>query len=328
MSGMLSLTFASDATDAQRRASEKDTAFIAGGTDMLQRLEEHVLPPARLVALSRLGGLDEVAVEEDAVRIGARVTLNQVIEHETLAAAFPVLTEALSVTASPQVRNLATVGGNPLQKTRCLYYRDSTAPCNRREPGSGCGAMEGQNRLNAIFGCSQYCIATHASDMAVAMTALDAVVETTEADGGRTLPFGELHLVPGSTPEREYALEPGELIAGYRLQRSRLAAQSHYLKVRDRAEFEWALLSAAVAMELDGANVKEARIAAGGVGTKPWRFPKLEAALAGRPATPATFAEVAAMASEGAVTHGHNAYKVPLLQRTLERALNELREKL
>ncbi len=303
--------------------------IVAGGTDLLQRLEEEVLPPELLIDITGLDGLRAIEVGESEVRLGALVRLNEVIDYEALRAAFPAIVEALAVTASPQVRNLATVGGNPLQKTRCLYFRDRTTPCNRREPGTGCSALQGRNRINAILGGSEHCIATHPSDFAVAMTALDAKAVLASTRGERSLAFADLHRLPGDTPQHEYNLRRGEIIKGYIIPRAVLARQSHYLKVRDRGEFEWAISSAAVALELDMAGtIVRARVAVGGVATKPWRLPQVEFALRGRPAEPAVFASAASLATEGAVAHGDNAYKLRLLPRTVARALNELRERL
>ncbi|MFW5833725.1 MAG: FAD binding domain-containing protein, partial [Pseudomonadota bacterium] len=221
-------------------------------------------------------------------------------------------------------RNLATVGGNPLQRTRCLYFRDPSLPCNKRTPNSGCGAREGRNRNTAILGTSEHCIAAHPSDFAVALAALDAEVLTSH---GRMLPLLDLHRLPGTTPEREHTLDRGELIRGFRLERSALAERSHYLKVRDRGEFEWALCSAAVAVDLDGAGrIRAARVAVGGVATKPWRLPRVEAALVDRLPSTALFREAAGRAVEGAQPRGENAFKVELLPRTVARALAELHE--
>jgi xanthine dehydrogenase YagS FAD-binding subunit len=317
--------------DAARRELASDPAGepIAGGTDLLQRLEERVQVPGRLVDLAPLEELEGIEVTNGEVRLGALVTLAEVVEHPALRKAFPALVEALEVTASPQVRNLATVGGNPLQKPRCLYFRDATTPCNKREPGSGCGAIGGRNRNTAILGTSEHCLAAHPSDFAVAMTALDATVETANGDGGRVLPFGELHRLPGTTPHLDTVLEPGELIRGYRLATSPLARHSHYLKVRDRGEFEWALCSAAVALELDHRGVvAEARVAVGGVATKPWRLPRVEAVLTDRAPEPAVIRAAAARAGEDAVPRGDNAFKATLLPRTVARALTELTERL
>lgn len=315
--------------EAARRVREGERAeAIAGGTDLLQRLEENVAPPALVVDLTRLDVPRGVEATEAEVRLGALTTLAEAIDDPTMRAELPAIVEALTVTASPQVRNLATVGGNPFQKTRCLYFRDVHAPCEKRAPGSGCGAMQGRNRLNAILGASEKCIATHASDFAVAMVALEAVVEVEGPEGRRELPFGELHREPGDEPWRETNLAPGEIVTGYRLPRRRLARQSHYFKVRDRAEFEWAICSAAVALELEGDRVADIRVAAGGVATKPWRLPRVEAALRGEPATEESFRRAAARATEGAQARGDNAYKVELLPRTIVRALSELRESL
>jgi xanthine dehydrogenase YagS FAD-binding subunit len=302
---------------------------VAGGTDLLQRLEEHVLPPRLLVDISAIEELRGIDVDGDTVWLGALVRLSEVIDSPLMQDAFPAIVEALTVTASPQVRNLATLGGNPLQKTRCLYFRDNTAPCNKREPGTGCGALAGRNRINAVLGGSEHCIATHASDFAVTLAALDATVVVASVDGERTMPFHALHRLPGDTPHREHNLETGEIIKGYRLEKSTLARQSHYLKVRDRSEFEWAIASAAVAMELDDAGrITAARVAVGGVATKPWRLPKVEGALAGRHAGSAAYKEAARLATDGAMQRGDNAYKLELLPRTIARALVELEEQL
>jgi xanthine dehydrogenase YagS FAD-binding subunit len=315
--------------DAARAAAEHGAEVIAGGTDMVQRLEEGVLAPDRLVDIASLAMLRDLDVGKEGARLGALVRLNEVIAHPAMRTAFPAVVEALEVTASPQVRNLATVGGNPLQKTRCPYFRDRAMPCNRRAPGTGCGAREGRNRHAAILGTSEHCIATHASDLAVALVALDAEIETVGANGGRSFPLADLHRLPGTHPEREYILEPGEMIRSIRLSSSALGRQSHYLKVRDRGEFEWALCSAAVALDVDPTGrIRAARVAAGGVGTKPWRLPFVEAALIDRAAERRTFREAAAYATEGAVARGENAFKLTLLPRTVARALEALRERL
>jgi xanthine dehydrogenase YagS FAD-binding subunit len=310
--------------EAAALAAAPGHEFVAGGTDLLQRLEEGVQPPATLVDAATGDGLDAIVLDDAAASLGALATLEDAVRHRGLRDAFPAVVEALEATASVQVRNLATLGGNPLQKTRCPYFRDRTAPCNKRDPGSGCGALTGRNRDTAILGTSEHCIAAHASDFAVAMTALDAEVETTGPEGGRSLPMAELLRTPGTAPERDHNLAPGELISGYRLRRSPLAARSHYLKVRDRAEFAWALCSAAVALEVDRAGtIARARVAVGGVATKPWRLPRVEAALVDREPSPALFREAAARAGEGAVPRGDNAFKATLLPRTVARALAE-----
>ena len=302
---------------------------VAGGTDLLPRLEENILPPELIVDITAIEELRGIAVDGDTVRLGALARLSEVIDHPVMQTDFPVIVEALSATASPQVRNLATVGGNPLQKTRCLYFRDRTTPCNKRAPGTGCSALGGRNRINAVLGGSEHCIATHASDFAVAMAALDATVVVGSPNGERTLPFTELHRLPADTPEKETNLEPGEIIKGYTLQRSALARRSHYLKVRDRAEFEWAIASAAVALEIDAEErITTARVAVGGVATKPWRLAQVEAALEGKKAEAGVFATAAALSAEGAVPRGDNAFKLELLPRTVGRALRELEEQI
>jgi xanthine dehydrogenase YagS FAD-binding subunit len=327
MSRLRYLQAGSLASAAEAIQDHRTAEIVAGGTDVLQRLEENVLPPELMVDITAIEALRGIEVDGETVRLGALVRLSEVIDDPLMQEDFPVIVEALLATASPQVRNLATVGGNPLQKTRCLYFRDHTTPCNKREPGTGCSALEGRNRINAVLGGSEHCIATHASDFAVAMAALDATVVVGSAAGERTLPFTDLHRLPGDTPEKETDLEAGEIIKGYVLQRSALARRSHYLKVRDRAEFEWAIASAAVALELDDdERIGRARVAVGGVATKPWRLPQVEAALEGNKAEPGIFAEAAALSAEGAVPRGDNAFKIELLPRTVGRALRELKE--
>jgi xanthine dehydrogenase YagS FAD-binding subunit len=234
---------------------------------------------------------------------------------------WPMLSQALLASASPQIRNMATMGGNLLQRTRCGYFRDTGFACNKRVPGSGCPAIHGENRMHAILGGSDNCIASYAGDMAVAMIALDARLELTGPNGVRTVAIGDFHRVPGDTPHIETILTPGEMITGVDIPASASAQRSHYLKVRDRASFEFALVSAAVALELDGGAIRTARVAAGGVGTKPWRLPEVEAALKGRPANAATLKEAAGQAGAGARPASMNAFKLVLLRRTVLRAL-------
>lgn len=329
---MSPLSYARAASLAEARAAlraDPGAEPLAGGTDLMQRIEEEAQPPARLVDIARVEGLTGVAPEDGAVRIGALTTLAVAAANPTLRDEFPALVEALEATASPQVRNLATVGGNPFQKTRCLYFRDRLSPCNRREPASGCSALGGCNRMNAILGGSEACIAVHPSDFAVAMVALDAEVEVEGPDGARSLPMADLHREPGETPHIEYAIDREEIVTGYRLPVRPLSRRSHYLKVRDRAEFEWALCSAAVALDLDGeGRVADARVAVGGVATKPWRLPQVEDALRGAEPGAEAFRAAAASAAEGAVGHGGNDFKIALLPRVVARALDELGESL
>jgi xanthine dehydrogenase YagS FAD-binding subunit len=314
-------TAVADPALAVRRAAEgKGVEFIAGGTDMLQLLQEGVRAPAELVDINGVG-FDDVSLAVDGMRIGAMARLADVADSPALRERFPVVAEALQESASPQVRNMATVGGNLLQRTRCLYFRDVTTPCNRREPGTGCSALEGQNRINAVLGGSPHCIAAYPGDLAVALIAVDAEVVVTGPDGERTILVENLHRLPGGTPEIETALRPGDLITAIWIPLSAAGRRSHYLKVRDRATFEWALASAAVSLGLEGERVLEARVAAGGVGTKPWRIPDVEAMLVGERLDRDLARRAGERAADGAEPRGQNAFKVPLLKRTVERAL-------
>jgi xanthine dehydrogenase YagS FAD-binding subunit len=295
--------------------------YLAGGTDMVQLLQEHVRKPERLISLAGL--LDNrIELGSNGLRIGAGATMAEVAGHRAVIEQFPVIAEALLNSASPQVRNQATMGGNLLQRTRCPYFRDvGYAACNKRTPGSGCAAIGGENRWHAVLGTSESCIAAHASDLAVALVALDATVDVRGASGQRTLPLSELHRLPGDAPHIETVLQPGEIIAAITVVASPLTRRSHYLKVRDRASFEFAVVSAAVALDTDGTRIRQARIALGGVGTKPWRVPRAEAALAGANLEPATLRSAAARAVEGAQGHGHNDFKLELVQRAIVRAV-------
>jgi xanthine dehydrogenase YagS FAD-binding subunit len=306
---------------AQAGRNDAPAEYIAGGTDMVQLLQEYVRRPERLVSLAGLldSGID---VGPPGLRLGAGATMADVAAHPGVIEQFPVISEALLNSASPQVRNQATMGGNLLQRTRCPYFRDvGYAACNKRAPGSGCAAIGGENRWHAVLGTSQSCIAAHASDLAVALVALDAVVEVRGPGGQRTVPLSDFHRVPNDTPHIESVLEPGEVIAAITVPASPAARRSHYLKVRERASFEFALVSAAVAVEMDGDRIRQARVALGGVGTKPWRVPQVEAALAGARLDPAVLRSAAALAAQGAQGHGHNDYKIELMQRVIVRAV-------
>lgn len=298
--------------------------YIAGGTDMVQLLLDDIRRPERLVALG--GGVldDRIDLGPDgALRLGAAARMSDVADHPAVREAFPLIAESLLASASPQVRNMATMGGNLLQRTRCPYFRDpGFRRCNKRSPGSGCDAMEGENRTHAVLGGSDHCIATHASDLGVALVALDATVRLRGAGGERVIPVEDLHRLPGDTPHVETVLAPGELIAAIEVPASRaLAGHSHYLKVRDRASFEFALVSAAVALDTDGDRIREARVAMGGVGTKPWRMRGVEQALAGARRDGAAYRTAAERAADGAVPRGRNAFKPELMKRTVLRAL-------
>jgi len=305
-------------------ARDSSAEFLAGGTDMLQLLKDDVRRPGRIIDLSRLPDLDRIDCGPRGLRLGALVKMSDAADDPALRADYPVVAEALLASASPQIRNMATIGGNLLQRTRCVYFRDHGTQCNKREPGSGCGALAGENRLHAVLGVSDHCIATHASDLAVALVALDAIVITARADGGRRIPLEEFHILPGDRPERETVLEPGELILAVEAPPLAFARRSHYLKVRDRASFEFALTAAAVAADIDGGVVRDVRIALGGVGTKPWRAREAEQALIGQPAKPASFERAAAQALVCARPAAQNGFKIPLAQRTLVRALSHL----
>ena len=306
--------------EAMRGAAEPGSMVIAGGTDLMQLLKDNVFAPTRLIDLEPLP-MRGIAPSPGGIRIGALERMSDVAAHPAVRRDWPVVAEALLASASPQVRNMATMGGNLLQRTRCGYFRDTGSACNKREPGSGCPAIRGENRMLAILGVSDRCIASHASDLAIALVALDTVLELRGPDGARRINLGELHRLPGDTPHIETTLRPGEIIVALEIPASAAARRSHYLKVRDRASFEFALVSAAVGLDTDGGVIRDARVAMGGVGTKPWRLPAVEAALRGRPADDATFAAAAALAPAGAVPARQNGFKVKLMQRTLFRAL-------
>jgi len=311
---------ADDAAGAIAAGGGDGARFLAGGTTLIDLMRLEVMTPSALVDVTRL---PLAAIEEhgDAVRIGAMARNTDVAYHPLIARRYPLLAEAILAGASAQVRNMATVGGNLLQRTRCPYFRDLGSPCNKRTPGAGCSALDGYTRSHAILGGSEHCIATHPSDLCVALVALDAVVHTRHGDRERAIPIGELHTLPGDHPEIEHVLEPGELITGVELPASRFAARSRYLKVRDREAFAFALASAAVGLDLDGDTIRAARVALGGVATRPWRAAGAEDALVGQPATSATYARAAAAALDGAVPRRDNAFKVELARRTIVRAL-------
>jgi xanthine dehydrogenase YagS FAD-binding subunit len=309
------------ASRAQAGRNDAPAEYIAGGTDMVQLLQEDVRRPERLVSLAGL--LDgRIDVGPQRLRLGAAATMAEVAAHPAVVERFPVIAEALLNSASPQVRNQATMGGNLLQRTRCPYFRDvGYAACNKRAPGSGCAALGGDNRWHAVLGTSEHCIATNPSDLAVALVALDAAVELRGAGGQRTVPLTDFHRLPSATPHLETVLEPGEVIAAITVPASPSARRSHYLKVRDRASFEFAVVSAAVALEMEGARIRQARVALGGVGTKPWRVPQVEAALAGASLDQAELRPAAALAAEGALGRGYNDFKIELMQRAIVRAV-------
>jgi xanthine dehydrogenase YagS FAD-binding subunit len=318
---------ATDSMDATRTVTGDPAArFIAGGTTLVDLMKLNVETPHRLVDINGLAARDPsmatiAALPDGGLRIGALVKNSYLGWSTTVKDQYPVLSEALLSGASGQIRNMATVGGNLLQRTRCYYFRDTAMPCNKREPGSGCSALEGHNRIHAVLGTSSHCIATSPGDMPVALVALDAIVRIRGPQGERTVPLVDFHVTPGTHPERETVLRHGELITAVDVPPLPWAKRSHYRKVRDRASYAFALSSAAVALDVQGGTVRNARIALGGVGTKPWRARDAERALIGHPASAASFRAAAEVAMKGAIPHKENAFKIELAKRTMVRAL-------
>jgi xanthine dehydrogenase YagS FAD-binding subunit len=302
-----------------------DSAFIAGGTTLIDLMKLEVMKPSRVVDLNPLQ-LRGIEMLKDGLRIGALEKMSDVARHPQVAANYPVISQALLQSASAQIRNMASIGGNLLQRTRCGYFRDVNTPCNKREPGSGCPAIDGENRMHAILGTSSSCIATHPSDLAVALVALDASIRIQNGAEERLIKLDDFYLLPGDTPGRENQLQPGELLTEVRVPKLPWARKSAYLKIRDRDSYEFALSSAAVALDVDGDRIRDVRIAVGGVGTKPWNLPTVRAALIGKPLNRETFAAAARFAVEGAAPLALNGYKVDLVQRTIVRALKDLGE--
>ena len=295
--------------------------YVAGGTTLIDLMKLDVERPRTVVDIHLLP-LDKVEkLPGGGLKIGAMVTNSDLAHDPAVTADYAVLSQALLSGASAQLRNMATTGGNLLQRTRCLYFRSTATPCNKREPGTGCSAIEGENRMLAILGTSEHCIATNPSDMNVAMTALEATIHISGKTGDRAVPIGEFFLLPGRTPERETVLEPGDLITHVTLPAVKPGTRQLYLKLRDRASYEFALASAAVVAEVDGDHIRQVRIALGGVGTKPWRAHEAEAVLAGKRAEPALFRKAAEAALKGAKPQSQNAFKVELAKRCLTHAL-------
>jgi xanthine dehydrogenase YagS FAD-binding subunit len=315
---------ASDPQAAVALVAEPGSEILAGGTDMLQLLKDDVRRPRRLVEIAALAGMSEITSGPQGLRLGALARMAEAADHPAVRDGFPVISQALLASASPQVRNMATIGGNLLQRTRCGYFRDTAMPCNRREPGSGCSAIDGENRLHAVLGGSDRCVATHASDLAVALVACDAVVFVAGPAGERRIKLEELHLLPGDTPEKETVLQQGDLITAVEIPPLAFARRSLYRKVRDRASFEFALAAAAVALDVEGGTIRQARVALGGVGTKPWRSHEAEAVLNGAPPNDAAFEKAATAALAAAKPLHQNGFKIILAQRTLIRALRTL----
>ena len=311
------------APDAAARAvaSNPQAKFLAGGTNILDLMKEDVERPNELVDVSRLM-LAEIKPAGSSVSIGALAKNTDTANHPLIRKNYPLLTQAIVAGASGQLRNMATNGGNLMQRTRCQYFYDTSMPCNKREPGTGCGALEGLNRIHAILGWSEKCVATYPGDMANALYALDAVVRVRGANGReRTIPIGEFHRLPGDTPERDNDLQHGELIVAIDLPRSPFTMNYYYLKVRDRASYAFALVAVAAALEINDGTIRQARVVLGGVAHKPWRSAEAEAALSGKPASEESFRQAAEAALKDARPLAHNAYKVELAKRAIARAL-------
>ena len=320
-----------DVAEAVRTvAADPAAVFLAGGTNLVDHLKLGVARPDLVVDVRRLTSRETTDTDGGGLRIGAAVTNSELAADRRVRQRYPVLARALLAGASGQLRNLATTGGNPLQRTRCVYFQDVTTACNKREPGSGCAAIGGYTRYHAILGASDACIATHPSDMAVALTALDAGVLVTGPAGERTIPFPELHRLPGDDPARDTVLEHGELITAIELPALPMAARSDYRKVRDRASYAFALVSVAAALDLAAGTVRDVRLAFGGVAHKPWRAYRAEEALRGAPATEESYRAAAEAELADAVPQpgldGGNAAKIPLLTRTVVAALRDLTE--
>ncbi|MER7052105.1 MULTISPECIES: xanthine dehydrogenase family protein subunit M [unclassified Streptomyces] len=316
-----SYTRASD-TRSALAAGRRGGRYVAGGTTLVDLMRETVERPRTLVDIGDLPLRGITGTEDGGLRIGALVRMAEAAAHPEVRTAYPVVSQALELSASPQLRNMATIGGNIMQRTRCTYFRDVSAACNKRAPGSGCAARDGFNRTHAILGTSGHCVATHPSDVAVAFTALEATVSLLGPDGSeRGVRLADFLLRPGSTPDREHALRPGELITAVEIPAHPRPLGSGYLKVRDRQSYEFALTSAAVALHVRRGVIREARVAAGGVGTVPWRLPAVERHLVGERPSNALWTEAAGRAAEGARPLEHNRFKTELLTRTVERQL-------
>ncbi|MGI8650315.1 MAG: FAD binding domain-containing protein [Rubrobacter sp.] len=310
-------------------ADEPDGAFLAGGTNIVDLMKLGAVSPGFLVDVRRLTSEEVEELPDGTLRIGAAVPNSDLGANEKIRERYPALSEALLSAASGQLRNLATTGGNLLQRTRCVYFQDTTTPCNKREPGTGCSALEGHNREHAILGHSEHCIATHPSDMAVALVALDATVHTQGPNGEREIEISDLHRLPGEEPERDTILEHGELITAVNVppMEPRFATNSKYRKVRDRASYAFALVSVAAALDVsEDGTVGDVRLALGGVAHKPWRATKAEDALRGKPATEESFREAAETELSGAEPFAENGYKVTLAKNIITRTLLDLAE--
>ncbi|MDT0642663.1 xanthine dehydrogenase family protein subunit M [Zunongwangia sp. F363] len=312
-----------DAAVENATDQEEKVRYIGGGTNLLDLMKYRVENPDHLIDINELDLSKIETTEEGGMLLGATVTNADTAYHEEVEKKYPLLSKAMLSAASAQLRNMATNGGNLLQRTRCYYFYDTSMPCNKREPGSGCSALEGFNRIHAILGESEHCIATHPSDMAVALAALDAIVKVTGKEGERAIPILEFHRLPGDNPQIETNLKEGELITGIELPQKGFAENYAYLKVRDRPSYAFALVSVAAAVELEGENIKDIRVALGGVAHKPWRKPEVEKNFYGKAASPKNFESLAEKLIEGATGYGDNDFKIGLAKKTIVRALTE-----
>jgi xanthine dehydrogenase YagS FAD-binding subunit len=312
---------AADLASALTALRTPSTSALAGGTELLNWMRDGIEAPARVVDISGLP-LNTIQATAAGLSIGALARMSDVATDPAVRRGYPVLVQSLELAASPQIRNLATMGGNLMQRTRCPYFRAETPlPCNKRQPGTGCPARHGENRQHAIFGWSEACVATHPSDLAVALAALDAVIRVASSSGERSIPAAEFHRLPGDEPQRDNVLQPGELITGIEVPATPSAARSHYLKVRERSSYEFAMVSAAVTLELDGATIRGARIALGGVAHRPWRLAAVERALRGEPLERRAFIAAAEGAFADARPLEQNGFKIELAKHTVTRAL-------
>src|SRR5947207_8975937 len=313
-----------DVADAVRQMDADAAAkFIAGGTNLLDLMKEDVERPSRLIDISRLPLRTIEETVEGGLRIGALVPNSDLAYHPLIEQRYPILASAILAGASAQLRNMASTGGNLLQRTRCYYFYDTATPCNKREPGSGCSAITGLNRMHAILGTSEACIATHPSDMCVALAALDATVHVAGPAEARAIALADFHRLPENTPQRDANLQPNEIVTAVELPARGFATNYTYLKIRDRLSYAFALVSVAAALELEGDAIKEARLALGGVAHKPWRDPSAEAVLRGQAATPATFSRAGDLLLREAKGFAHNTFKIDLARRTIVRALTQ-----
>jgi len=315
---------ATDIADAVRQiTADPEARFIAGGTNIIDLIKEHVTLPSRLIDITHLP-LNRIEETQDGgLRVGALVLNSDLAWHPQVETRYPLLASAILAGASAQLRNMATTGGNLLQRTRCFYFYDTSTPCNKREPDIGCSAIDGINRMHAILGTSEHCIATHPSDMCVALAALDARVLAIGPGGERSIAFADFHRLPGDTPHLDSNLRADAIITAVDLPPKGFAGNHSYLKIRDRLSYAFALVSVAVGLEIDGGTIKEARLALGGVAHKPWRDRNAEGQLTGAPATRETFARAADTLLRGARGFGHNDFKIELARRTIMRALTQ-----